>query len=321
MYGAFNFPQLPSMSLPAGAMVNGAMVLPAGVNVHYVRSTPADFDPPEITGRLYSTINAALGQCRSGRGDVVVVLEGHTETIGNSGDAWSNLVAGTTIIGRGYGTMRPTITFNHANAQIDIDVANVMIAGMRFLAAGPAGSTALTVANPFAVTAPGFHFLRNEVEVGIDADQLCTDLFTLSAAADDCTFECNYIYGATAAAITSVMTTTGAVDRLKILNNHIEAGVATAATGVLLDLDNAAILDNLIIGNHLANKTASSKFVIDPHATSTGYVDGNRYYVNDGATGPASLGWATFTTTYRFGLNYCVTADSASAILCPAADT
>lgn len=321
MYGAFNFPPLPSLNIPAGAMVNGALVLPTGSNVHYVRSTAADYDPPEIAGRLHSTINSALGQCRSGRGDVVVVLEGHAETIGNSGDAWSSIVAGTVIMGRGFGTMRPTITFNHANAQIDIDVANVMVLNMRFLAAGPAGTTALSVAAPFNVTAAGFHFIRNEVEVGVDADQLCTNMCLLAAGADDCTFEGNYIYGATAAEITSVITTAGAVDRLKILNNHIEAAVATAATGVLLDLDNAAILDNLIIGNHLANKTASSKFVIDPHATSTGYVDGNRYYVNDGATGPASLGFATFTTAYRFGLNYCVTADSASAILCPAADS
>jgi len=321
MYGTYNYPHLPHQAFPVGVRLGPLTVVAGGSNVHFVRSTgAADYDPPELAGRIHTTINSALGQCRSGRGDTVIVLEGHTETL-TSGDSWSNLLAGTQIIGRGWGTMRPTITFNHADAQIDIDVANVRIENCIFKAAGPAGSTALTVANPFNVTAAGFQFVANEAEVGIDADQLCTDFIKFAAGGDDAVVAGNYIYGALAAPITSVITTTGAVDRLLIAVNRIDAAVATAATGILLDLDNAAIIENDIIGNHLCNKTASSKFVIDPHATSTGFVDGNRYYVNDGATGPASLGWSTFTTTYRFGLNYCVTADSASAILCPAADS
>lgn len=321
MYGTFQFPHLMHQSFTVGLRLGPITVIAGGANVHFVRSTgAADYDPPELAGRIHTTINSALGQCRSGRGDTVLVLEGHTETI-SAADGWSNLVAGTRIIGRGYGNMRPVVTFGATGSTIAIDVANVWIEGIIFKAAGPAGTTALTVTVPFPVTAAGFNFVSNEVEVGIDADQLCTNLMTLSAAADDCTIAGNYIYGATAAEITSVATTAGAVDRLKIIGNTVTAGVATAATGVLFDLDNAAILDNLIIGNHLANKTASSKFVIDPHATSTGFVDGNVYYVNDSGTGPASLGFATFTTTYRFGVNYCVTADSASAILCPAADS
>jgi len=324
--GFSDVPLLPVSIQPAGVDLGHSVVLPPGGNVFFVRGngttvTEYDYDPPGLGARLNASINVALRQCVATRGDVVLVLPGHTETIGNDGDAWSNIKANVAIIGLGRGTARPTITFNHANAQLDIDVANVLIKNMVFKAAGPAGTTALTVANPLNVTAAGFQFVNNEAEVGVDADQLCTDFIKLSAAADDCLIAGNYIYGATAAEITSVVTTTGAVDRLKIIGNTITAAVATAATGVLLDLDNAALLDNLILNNQLANKTASSKFVIDPHATSTGFVHGNVYHVNDSGTGPASLGFATFTTTYRFGVNYCVTADSASAILCPAADS
>jgi len=325
--GAHNVPLIPFNPLMgSGADLGSAVVLPPGAQVFYVRgngtsTTEYDYDPPGLRERLNASINTALSQCVAGRGDKIVVLPGHTETHADSGDAWSNVKAGVTVMGLGGVTNRPTVTFNHANAQLDIDVANFRIEGMRFKCAGPAGGTALTVANPFNVTAAGFQFVNNECEVGIDADQLCTDMIKLSADADDCLIQGNYVFGATAAEITSVVTTTGAVDRLKIIGNVMTAAVATAATGVLLDLDNAAILDNLILNNHLANKTASSKYVIDPHATSTGFVHGNVYYVNDGATGPASLGFATFTTTYRFGINHCVTADSASAILCPAADS
>ena len=269
-----------------------------------------------------STINAALAKCTSGANDIVFVLPGHAENI-SAADAWSDLVAGTKIIGLGTGTDRPTFTWTAAAGTILANVANVRIQNCRFLMAGALGSTtALSVTVGIPVTAAGFEFIGNWVNVGVDADQLCTDAFTLSAAADDCRFEGNYIFGNAAAEITSVITTSAAgADRLKIINNVISADVATAASGVLLDLDAGAILHNDIIGNHLANNTASSKYVIDPHANNTGIVHGNVFYVNDGATGPASLGFATYTTDYRFGLNYCVTADGASAILSPGADS
>jgi hypothetical protein len=250
----------------------------------------------------------------------VVCLEGHAETIGNDGDAWSNIVAGVKIVCRGNGTSRPTWTFNHANAQLDIDVANVLIYNGRFLAAGPAGTTALSVANPFNVTAAGFQFVKNYVEVGIDADQLCTDCIKLAVGAKDTTIAYNRIRGAAGSEITTVLTTAGAVDRLTLVGNVVTADVVTAATGVLFDLSNAAILDNLIFDNQLANNTASSKYVIKPHASSTGFVDRNKYYTGDGGTAPAVSGWSTYTTNYKFGKNECVTAVSVSGLLSPAVD-
>jgi hypothetical protein len=320
----YSFPFIPYTSDGfTGMRLDYATVLPPAANVHYVRSSGAqDYDPPELSGRIKTTINEALAQCRSGRGDVVYLLQGHAENI-SAADMWSNLVAGTKIIGLGDADERPTFTWTASAGTVLINVANVTIKNCRFLAAGALDSTtALTVTVAFPVTASGFRFVGNEMNVGVDANQLCTDAFTLSAAADNCLFAQNRIWGEALAEITSIITTSAAgADRLNIIGNYISAFVVTAATGVLLDLDAGEILNNNIIGNHLANNTASSKFVIDPHATSTGVVDGNRYYVGDGGTGPASLGFATFTTTYKFGLNYCVTAVSASAILCPAADS
>lgn len=325
--GAHDVPLVPFNPAFAGVDMGLAFVIASGGNVFYVRGDGTSivansYDPPGIRDRLIASINKAASYCVSGQGDVIVVLEGHAETIANDGNAWSNLVAGTKIIFRGNGVSRGTITFNHANAQIDVAVANVLIYNGRFLAAGSlASTTALTVANPFNVTAAGFQFVKNWANVGVDSDQLTTDFIKLSATADDALIANNTILGQSGAAIATVLKTTGAVDRLSITGNTVSADVATAATGVLFDLSNAAIIDNYIFSNRLGNNTASSKFVIKPHASSTGYVDANTYFVGDGATGPASLGWSTFTTNYKFGLNYCVTAVSASAILCPAADS
>jgi len=322
MYGNYTFPHLPHQHFPVGVHLGPVTVLPGGANVHYVRSTgAADYDPPELAGRIHTTVNSALAQCRANRGDTVIILEGHAESI-SAADAWSSLVAGTRIIGRGVGDARPTFTWTAAAGTILADVADVMITNCRFLMAGALSSTtALTVTVGIPVTATGFTFVNNEVNVGVDADQLTTDAFTLSAAADRCTFAGNFIYGRAAAEISSVIKTTAAgADDLHIINNVISADVATAATGVLLDIDAGAILRNLIIGNHLANNTASSKYVLDAHASNTGLIDGNKYYVGDGATGPASLGSPEWGA-YKIGTNYCVTAVAASAILCPAADS
>lgn len=267
----------------------------------------------------FSTVEAAMVKMQSGRGDIVYVMQGHAQNI-SSATGWSDLVTNANIIGLGQGVARPVFTFSAAAAKMTVTKANVTIRNCRFLAAGPAGTTALTVAQPFAITGAGFSFIDNDVEMGVDADQLCTDCVTLSAAATDALFANNYFHGGAASVITTAFKTTGAVDRLKLIGNTITAEVVTAATGVLCDFSNAAVIDNLILSNHFANNTASSKFVIKPHATSTGFVDGNRYYTGDGSTAPAVSAWTTFTTTYKFGSNLCVTAVSVSGLLCPAAD-
>jgi len=323
MYGAFTFPHLEYQNFPIGVRLGPVNVLPGGSNVHYVRSTgAADYDPPELAGRIHTTVNAALGQCRSGRGDTVIILEGHTESI-SAADAWSNLVAGTNIIGRGniWGNA-PTFTWTAAAGTILADVSNVTITGCRFLMAGALGSTtALTTTVGIPITAAGFKFVGNYINNGVDADQLATDTFTLSAAADQCTIANNHIEAYAGAEISTVIKTSAAgADDLHIVNNIIAAPVVTAATGVLIDIDAGAILRNYILGNRLLNSTASSKYVIDGHASSTGVIDGNLFLVGDGATGPASLG-IVGCDAMRTGLNYCSSAAVASAILCPAADS
>lgn len=323
MYGAYTFPHLAHQNFPVGVHLGAVTVLPGGRNVHYVRSTgAADYDPPELAGRIHTTMNSAFSQCRSGRGDTVVALEGHTENI-SAADSWSNLVAGTNIIGSGniWGNA-PTFTWTAAAGTILADVANVMITGCRFLMAGALGSTtALTTTVGIPISAAGFKFVGNYVNVGVDADQLTTDAFTLSAAADQCTIASNHIEAYAGAVITTVIKTSAAgADDLHIVNNVISAEVATAASGVLIDIDAGAILRTYILGNRLFNQTASSKYVIDGHASSTGVIDGNLFLVGDGATGPASLG-IVGCDAMRTGLNYCSSAVVASAILCPAADS
>src|SRR5678815_5130167 len=72
-----------------------------------------------IADRLFSDVNTALSRCVSGRGDVIYVLPGYTESIATA-DAWSGLGTATdvTVIGMGRGTNRPTFTWTTAGSTI-----------------------------------------------------------------------------------------------------------------------------------------------------------------------------------------------------------
>lgn len=264
-----------------------------------------------------STLNGAAAKCQSGRGDIIYGLPGHAETV-DAANFWSSVPATTKVIGLGTGTERPTWTSTATGSTLAVAVANVRIQNCRLLLAGPlASTTALTVTVGIPVTAAGFQLIGNDINVAVDTDQLCTTAITLSAAADDCTIANNEIWGGTTGTVTGVLVTTGAVDRLKIVGNDIRA----CATAQLLDLSNAAITDNLILNNQFQNKLDTTTAVIKPHATSTGIVDGNRFYTAAAGTAPASSGFTTYTTTYWFGLNYCSTAAAATAIVSPAVDS
>lgn len=319
--GLHDVPLLPLSLFPAGADLGDAVLLPSGGNTFYVRGngtsvTGYDYDPPGIRERLIASVAKALTYCVASRGDVIVCLEGHTENLAVA-NSWP-LVAGVKIIGRGDSVSRPVFTFTTATSTVLVNKANVTIANCKFLCAGPAGTTALSVATCFVVSAAGFTLYKNRLEVGIDADQLCTNCITTTSGATDMTIAYNQVEGLAAAVITTILVTTGATNRLKIIGNIMRADAG--ASGFLLDLSNAAIVENHIMSNLLENITAASTAVIKPHATSTGFVVGNTYFTKDGGTAPAVSGWTTFTTTYQHGLNYCVTTTAKTPLLCPAVD-
>ncbi len=312
----YSFPYFPYTGGQLGGFrLDYATVIPPGVNAHYVRSTGVSvYDPPELTGRILTTVDAAAAQCVSGRGDVINVLPGHAESY--AGAFWPSLVAGTRIVGQGWGNMRPTFSFTNAAANCAISVANIFVDNCKFTTS----STAAQVTTAFTCTAAGVTFVNCEFEIGKSVTDAVAITFSLAAGCKDSAFVGNYVYSTTDAAITTFITTAGAVDRLKIIGNHIMAAPVTAATGVLIDVSNAAIVNNIIVDNLLWNNTASSKFVIKPHANSTGWVHNNMWGSGDGSTAPAVSGWSTYTTAYRFGINNAITANSVSALLSPAVD-
>lgn len=58
-----------------------------------------------------ATLDAAVGLCTADRGDIIYVMQGHSETMGAAADEVDIDVAGVTVIGMGSGELRPRYDF------------------------------------------------------------------------------------------------------------------------------------------------------------------------------------------------------------------
>lgn len=251
-------------NFPNGVASFGAPVLPGGVpatggKVFWVGNR-SGLPAGDGSTKDYplSTMNAALAKCTSARGDIVIVLPGHAESI-NAADKWSSLVAGTKIIGLGTGNDRPIFTWTTATATVLLDVANVHLDNLILqMATDPSSTTATTVAAPITISAAGCSITRCRINMGVDADQIVTNGITTTAAGDDLLIADCEIHGAAAAELTSAIKLVGA-DRAKILRNKISVACATDTTGFILFATTASkdvlVADNFLHANGTGNKT------------------------------------------------------------------
>ena len=264
-------------------------LVPPGGKVLYVRSTlPQDGDDQALVQRCSTTPNAALAQCRSGMGDIVFVLPGHTENI-SSADQMSSLVAGTRIIGLGVGNNRPTFTWTAATATFLLDVANVELNNL-ILNLDP-GTGTTTVAAPITISAAGCAIKNCKIRTSTDANSLTTIPITTTAAADDLEIIGNQVYGATAGECTTVFRFVGA-DRLAFHNNTVVAATSAVGVGVVQFLTTAST-DIKMFNNVLRNNKAASTDAVTGMAGIGGEVDGLYMTVLSNAVGALTGAFST----------------------------
>lgn len=300
MYGTFFHPHLQFQGVNVGLRTQfGALIAPPGANVHYVRSTgAADYDPPELTGRLHTTLNSALGQCRSGRCDYVYLLPGHTETI-STADQMSSLVAGTQIVGVGYGDSRPVLNWTASGSTFLLDVDGVTIQNcILHLAGSPGASTALTVAAPITVSGAGCAIIGCKINTGVDANQLITVGITVSAGGNFFNFSGNYCSNwstqttaSAAEAPAAVIGNTGTFLRLTgadgcvVSDNFLCAALTTVTDGVI-EATTTASTNVAIFNNYIKANGALDTCAVDfgTQLAHTGYMRDNLMQVPVDAT-------------------------------------
>jgi hypothetical protein len=227
---------------------------------------------------VVKTMNEALGRCRPNYPDTVFVLPGHEELVA-AADSWSNLVAGTRIVGLGHGSLRPTFTWSDAAGSVLINVANVQMRNLHLEMAGdPDSVAALTVAAPMTVSAAHFLMESCTCHTEIDADQAATIAITTTAAADYMVMNNVHMYAAAGDGTlpTTQLRLVGA-DYFKAYNCIFEAFTSSVNVGPVQMLTTASL------GVHFdhckfIHRTAASVSPVVGHAGSIGWVTDCDFY-------------------------------------------
>ncbi len=248
----------------------GTFVKPGGRVAAYVRSTGAQDgeDHFAASGLLVTTIDAGLKRCRSGQSDIVFVLPGHTESI-STANFWPSLVAGSQIVGLGSSgaTNAPTLTWTATASTLLLNVANVLITGMRLVWNGIDA-----VVTPMPVTAAGVNIIGNVIVAESTAAGALKGV-EVSAAGSGFRFIGNSILSAN---LTKLMTSapvlvSGAADDVVIADNYISSGnPGTSVLGLIAvtaAATNVRILRNTLIQLNTAGTALFGVTVGDVAAT------------------------------------------------------
>lgn len=317
-YGGVFGPDLPSFAFGAARTPFGVLLPPHVRVAAYLRSSGAsDLDPPEIQNNLATTLASALSRCRSGSGDVIYVLPGHTENV-STATAFANVVAGTRIIGAGNprASNAPKFTWTATAAQWAVDVADVSVENLKLDLTGIDA-----VVEAISVEADGFNFSGNHV--------VCETTSLQAVAAigmnggDRCSIIGNSFYGTGSDDVTTAIDIDAAADgdELVIENNTMVGGWHASLGAINVG---GAVKGMLIDKNRIVSLFAGTVCIAVADVASTGLVTRNLMGVRtDGTTAASAKGIVVTgaTSELLFSDNYCTDEFLASGILSPVAAT
>ncbi len=260
-----------------------------------------------------ATVDAAFSLVTASKGDLVVVLPGHAETV--TATSIAHDIADVQVIGIGQGSRRPTFTFGAAAATITVSAAGGAWRNCHFVAnfADVASAFTLSTAKDFQVTDSSF------LDTSSSLNFLC--LVTTDATsnrADGLTFDRNKVSGkaATDGACVSIL---AVLDRLSICDNSI-VKLATNDAGHVVTASTFAVTNVEVKRNTLAMNALSSQstgtFGTGSSTAWSGMVSDNRTYQIDTSTG---LFW-TAGTKLGFNENYMTGAADKSGTIFPGLD-
>ena len=221
--------------------------------------------------RPFSTIAKAISVATASRGDVILVMPGHAESVASAaGLAFSK--AGVALIGLGVGTLRPTITLGTAvSASISVSAANVTISNLRVVA------NLADITNGITVTAGNCHL--DSIEF-FETSSILNFIDYISATGADNTADglkvTNCKGTAVAAAQDSFLAFTGSCDRLVFADNYYRSTHANTLS-MIECATGKSLTDCLIIDNYMnaVGKTAGDMLIDNDTATNTGIVARN----------------------------------------------
>jgi len=231
--------------------------------------------PTEPMNTLFGT-TGALTKCVSGRGDVVIILPGHSETITAVGTTSVNDVQ---IVGCQTGNARPIFLVNGAVDLFSLTGNNILLANLQLSLVTTDAATA------FVNIAGSGCKLSNLLMIGSDTGINVVDAITLATGSNSTVIE-NCIGFNTTVAINSWISIEAAVARCNFRGNTfrgdlVTAGIIDSATATQLIIENNKIVT---IGTNIPG------CILDSNPTGQAY--GNHMYGTD-ATIANNAQWGT----------------------------
>lgn len=237
----------------------GALDLPTGGRVRYVYQDASGngiASLSDVTASLQDsadlTVAAAFAKCRANRGDRIIVLPGHAETIGAAG--WP-VVAGVTAICLGNDdTDMPQFKWTAAGSNIAFNAAGVRIIGGVF---NFAVTAATNIAEACTVSAPT-RFERLKVIFSTSSAVTCTNGFNFVTGSDRSGFDSCYGVGNAAGASKPILLT-NAIDSFSCKRSTFVAGTSATGQGVIQAAAAATnwIMDDCVFNNTITGSTAA----------------------------------------------------------------
>jgi hypothetical protein len=126
-----------------GAAVGGVLTTGSTFWVDSGHSLASDAVTNGTNDKPFATVDYAIGRCTASAGDVVMVAEGHTETVTS---AITLDVAGVSIVGLGRGRLRPALTASGAIDLITVTAANCYLGNLRLIGAAASVTSLVNIA-------------------------------------------------------------------------------------------------------------------------------------------------------------------------------
>lgn len=227
-------------------------------NTYFVHSGTGSSGNSGLTQyEALATIDQAINKCTANKGDVILVMPGHAETVSAAGGIDAD-VAGITILGLGNGENRPVITFATSTAaDIDIDAANIRIANLVFK--NDIDDQAIVVdVNAAGFTLEDCEFLEGSAKqflIGVDIGE------------DRCTIRRCY-FKSVAAGANSAIKISAAKDRITIEDCEVFGDFADAC----IHNPTATVATRLSIRNNILTNLQSGDHAIELVSACTGVI-------------------------------------------------
>lgn len=228
--------------------------------------------------RIFATLAAAIADSNvvAARGDVLLLLPGHTETI-TSSTTLTLSKSGVKIVGLGQGATRPTITYTTAaTARINVTAANIRFGNCIFVANFANVATAFIL-----TTAPGFE-ISGDCEFR-DTSSILNFLAlvttTVAVNSDGLVFNGNRVAMLGITAATTPIKIAGTHNRAKINDNFIVKAVLNNTSCLLahgsLVVTNLEMARNVVFSDNTDSATGGF-LVTTTSTTNTGMICDNK---------------------------------------------